>query len=117
VRLQVAERQVRHRLPRLRGGAADVRRQHHLRQRAQALGPITPRSSASIKADSSTTEPRATLTRMPLVPSAASTSALISLRVPAPPGVIRTRKSLSAASAVALGKYLNAKAAFGLREV
>jgi diaminopimelate epimerase len=35
---------------------------------------------------------------------ACSTSALISLRVPAPPGVMTTRKSLSAASAAAVGK-------------
>jgi hypothetical protein len=52
-------------------------------------------------------ETRATLIRMPWpvpLPRARSTSASISRRVAAPPGVMSTRKSTSAASAAALGR-------------
>ena len=48
--------------------------------------PIAPDRSAAISAGSSTTVPRATLTSVPSGPSAASTGAEISPRVPSPPG-------------------------------
>src|ERR1039457_5922488 len=53
--------------------------------------------SASIKAGSSTTEPRAMLMRIPFGPSALSTSALIMFCVAAPPGTITTSVSTSRA--------------------
>ena len=55
--------------------------------------------SASIRAASSTTEPREMLMRMPRGPSACSTAALISLLVPGPPGVTTIRVSTSRAMA------------------
>ena len=56
-----------------------------------------PGPSASIRACSSTTLPRATLISTPLDPSAFSTSALIRCFVDAPPGVITIRMSEASA--------------------
>ena len=52
---------------------------------------IVPCRSALISAGSSTTDPRAMLMRMPCLPSAASTSALMRFLVCAPPGVMTGR--------------------------
>ena len=69
---------------------------------SSAAPAMVPACSASISAASSITEPRATLITQPWGPSALNTSAFTSLRVPAPPGVISTRKSLCAASSAGL---------------
>ena len=58
---------------------------------SSAAPAMVPACSASTSAASSITEPRATLTTQPFGPSAFSTAASTSLRVPAPPGVISTR--------------------------
>ena len=59
---------------------------------------IVPACSAATSAGSSMIEPRAILTIVPFLPSAASTSALTMFFVAAPPGQATTRKSDSAAS-------------------
>jgi hypothetical protein len=59
--------------------------------------------SASTKAGSSTTEPRATLMRIPSGPSASSTSALIMFRVAAPPGTMIMTTSTARAMSIRLG--------------
>jgi hypothetical protein len=58
---------------------------------------------ASIKAGSSTTEPRAILMTTPRGPSALSTSALIMFCVDTPPGTITISVSTSRAMSISFG--------------
>jgi hypothetical protein len=114
---------------RLVRAAGHVRRQHHVVEREQrgrhvglvvehvepGAGDRLRSCSAFTSACSSTTEPRATLTRKPSVPARFSTSAFTRWRVPAPPAAMTTRKSHQAARPVSVGSYWKSTPSTGRR--
>ena len=114
---QIVDSERAHGRARFDCGAAHMRQKHSIGQIAQCLRhqrfgfkdiESSPAQlaifSASIKAASSTTDPRLTLINVPFGPRASNTSALTILWVEGPPGVMQISASQARAISVRLSK-------------